>query len=127
MLGRIGLRLGAPTAQRRATTGVLSIASGRSANSAAHRRGGFIQASGEESDAVVAVDLARLGDAQHGVVGGVESGVGISRPDWSRRAAGRAHRRARSAPLRPLPRPDRRAGELDIEPAREQGLRAGRA
>ena len=72
--GRIGLRLGAATAQRWAITAVLAIASGRSANSSAIAAPAFSQASGDEVDAVVALDIGRLGDAQHRIVRGVEAG-----------------------------------------------------
>ena len=76
--GRIGLRFGAANAQRRAITEVFSIASGRSANKRAHVGGGLDPGFGRRADPVVAVDLARLGDAEHGVMRAVEIGVGIS-------------------------------------------------
>ena len=69
--------MGAATAQRWAMTAVLAIASGRSANSSAIAAPSLSQASGDEVDAVGAFDIGRIGDAQHGVVRGVEAGVGI--------------------------------------------------
>ena len=118
---------GAATAQRWAITAVLAIASGRSANSSAIAAPSLSQASGDERDAVGALDIGRIGDAQHRVVRGVEAAGRRKRRGWSRPAAGRARRRARSAPSSAASSTAIAAArQLDIEPVGEQRLQAGR-
>ena len=90
----------------------------------AHRHRRLDPGLGRGAEPVVALDVARLGDAQHRVVRGVEFGLGISG------GVGRDQRqivRVGEVDQRGLGRLLDRiaaAAELDIEPAREQGLQA---
>ena len=105
---------------------VLAIASGRSANSAAIVVGGLHPRLGRGAAAVGAVDIGRIGDAQHRVVRVVEAGLGEAGTGWSRPAAGRAHRRDRSAPPRPPPRSRRRAAPARYRADRRTAPAGGR-
>ena len=102
------MRLGGAKAQRCATTSVLAVASGRSANSSSIIGADLTKASGLERGALGAVEMGRMGDAQHRVVRRVHVRIAeVGRIGRDQRQVARIGELDQRRP-RPPPRPDRR-------------------